>query len=127
MGQLLCWFAGLALLISCLGLFGLAAYVTHQRTREIGIRKVLGANTPGLVALLSKDFLRLVGVACLVALPVAWYVLGRWLADFANRVALQPAVFGAVALLALAVALLTVASQTIRAASIDPAKTVREE
>lgn len=127
LGQLLGVFAGLAVLISCLGLFGLAAYVTHQRTREIGIRKVLGANTPGLIALLSKDFLRLVMVACLLALPVAWYVLGRWLADFANRVALQPAVFGAVALLALAVALLTVASQTIRAAGIDPAKTVREE
>ncbi len=127
LGQLLGIFAGLAVLISCLGLFGLAAYMTYQRTREIGIRKVMGADTIGLVTLLSKDFVKLVGVACLLALPLAWYVLGRWLEEYANRIPLQPAVFGAVALLALVVAILTVASQTFRAAGIDPAKTVREE
>jgi ABC-type antimicrobial peptide transport system permease subunit len=116
-----------AILISCLGLFGLAAFATQQRTKEIGIRKVLGASVPSLVALLSGEFLRLVAVAILVASPVAWYAMNRWLEDFAYRIEVPWWVFGATGLLALGIAFFTVSFQAVKAALRNPVKSLRTE
>ena len=118
-------FAGLAILIACLGLFGLAAFTTQQRTKEIGVRKVLGAGVPSLVALLSRDFLRLVGIAFVVAAPVAFFVMERWLEDFAYRVTLGPVVFMVAGLIALSIAVATVSFHTLRAATSDPVRSLR--
>jgi putative ABC transport system permease protein len=94
-GRILGIFAGLTVLVACLGLFGLATFSAEQRTKEIGIRKVLGASVSAIVTLLSKDFLRLVALAFLIAAPVAWIVMNKWLQDFAYRVSIalnQPAI-----------------------------------
>lgn len=120
-------FTVLAIVIACLGLFGLATFTAEQRRKEIGVRKVLGASVPGLVALLSKDFLALVGVAFVIAAPLAYFVMRDWLADFAYRIALGPGVFLLAGGLALAVALLTVSYQALRAATTDPVKALRYE
>ncbi len=117
----------LAVLIACLGLFGLAALTTQQRTKEIGVRKVLGAGVPGLVALLSKDFATLVLIAFVVAAPVAYFLMGNWLEGFAYRVTLGPGVFLLAGGLALFIALLTVSYQALRAATADPVKSLRSE
>src|SRR5206468_8821431 len=85
-GQLFSIFAGLTVIISCLGLFGLAMFTTQQRTKEIGVRKVLGASVASVVALLSRDFLKLVLVAMVIASPIAWYAMNRWLQDFAYKI-----------------------------------------
>jgi putative ABC transport system permease protein len=119
--------AVLAVFIACLGLFGLAAYTAEQRTKEIGIRKVLGASVGGLVALLSKDFLGLVLLAFLLAVPVAYFAMTRWLEDFAYRIDLGPGVFLAAGVLALGIALATVTYQAVRAALADPVKSLRYE
>ncbi len=121
------YFAGIAGLISGLGLFGLAAFTVERRTREIGIRKVLGASVGSLVALLSRDFLRLVGIALCIACPVAWYAMRTWLDGFAYRVALSWEVFALTGLLAVGVALLTVSFQSTRAALRNPVKSLRTE
>jgi putative ABC transport system permease protein len=126
-GQVLGLFAALAILISCLGLLGLAAFTAEQRTKEIGIRKVLGASSTGIVALLSKDFLRPVAVALVVALPLAAWLMNGWLANFAYRVPLQPVPFVGAGAGALLVALLTVSFQAARAAGADPVKSLRSE
>jgi putative ABC transport system permease protein len=126
-GQVVGYGALLALLIGCLGLFGLASFSAEQRTKEIGVRKALGASVFGLVALLSGDFLRLVGVAFVVAVPIAYGVMHRWLNDFAYHVDLSWTVFLLAGLLALAIALLTVSFQAIRAALADPVKSLRYE
>lgn len=120
-------FAGLAIAIACLGLFGLASFTAQQRTKEIGVRKVLGASETSVVALLSKDFARLVAVAVVVAAPVAYLLMRRWLEGFADHVELGPGVFLAAGALALALALAAVAGQALRAASTDPVKALRYE
>jgi len=126
-GKLAGLFASLAILISCLGLFGLAAYTAEQRTKELGIRKVLGASVPGLAGLLSREFLQLVGFSCLVAFPLAAWTMNSWLASYAYRTALHWWVFAAAGLGALFIALLTVSFQAIRAALANPVKTLRSE
>ncbi len=126
-GLLFTIFAGIAILIACLGLFGLAAFATEQRTKEIGIRKVLGASVSSIVTMLSKDFLKLVLLANLVAWPIAWYGMSRWLQDFAYRTPLSWSTFGLAALLAGTIALLTVSFQAIKAALANPAESLRNE
>jgi putative ABC transport system permease protein len=119
--------AGFALFIAGLGLFGLAALVAQQRTKEIGVRKALGARTRHIVALLSTDFARLVGIAFVLAVPAAYWGTHRWLREFAYRVDLGPWVFVGAGALALAVALGAVGAHAFRAARLDPATTLRDE
>jgi putative ABC transport system permease protein len=126
-GRIFGVFAGLAILVACLGLFGLAAFTAQQRTKEIGVRKVLGASVASLVALLSRDVLKLVLVAFAVAAPLSWFAMSRWLEGFAYRTPLGPLVFLAAGALALLLALATVSTQALRAASADPIKALRYE
>jgi putative ABC transport system permease protein len=119
--------AGLAILIACLGLFGLATFMAEQRTKEIGIRKVLGASVASVVVLLSNDFLKLIVIAIFIASPLAWWGLQRWLQDFAYRVELTWWVFALAGTLAVGIALLTVGFQSIRAALMNPVKSLRSE
>ncbi len=120
-------FAGLAILIACLGLFGVAAFAVERRTKEIGIRKVLGASVPNLVGLLSKDFLKLVLVAFLIAVPIAYVAMQKWLEDFAYRVELGPWLFIGAGMLAVIIALVTVGYQAMRAALADPVEALHLE
>jgi putative ABC transport system permease protein len=120
-------FAGLAILIACLGLLGLTAYVAAQRTKEIGIRKVLGASVANIVTLLGKDLLRLVVVALVVAMPIAWFAMNRWLQDFAYRIEISWWMFALAGGLALVIALLTVSTQAIKAALANPVEALRYE
>jgi putative ABC transport system permease protein len=120
-------FSGLSIFIACLGLFGLAAFATERRTKEIGIRKVLGASTANLVALLSKDFLKLVLVALIIAIPLAWYLMSGWLQDFAYSITMEWWIFAIAGLLAIAVAFLTVSFQSIKAALANPIKSLKTE
>lgn len=126
-GKLVLNFAILAVFISCLGLLGLAAYATMQRTREIGIRKVLGASVPDIVGLLSRDFLRLVAIAAVIAFPLAWFVMNRWLQDFAYRTGVSWWVFVVAGMLAAFIALFTICSQAVRAAVANPVKSLKVE
>jgi putative ABC transport system permease protein len=126
-GKLSRLFAMLAILISCLGLFGLAAYTAERRTKEIGIRKVLGASVQGVVALLSKDFLKLVGIAILIATPLAWWFMHNWLQDFAYRINISWWVFFAAGIIALVIAFFTVSYQAIKAAVANPVRSLRTE
>jgi putative ABC transport system permease protein len=118
---------GIAILISCLGLLGLSSFTISQRTKEIGIRKVLGASVSNIVLLISKDFLKLVCIAFIMATPIAWYLLGKWLEDFEYRINLQWWMFAAVGALALVAALLTVSYQSIKAALSNPVNSLRRE
>jgi putative ABC transport system permease protein len=120
-------FAGLAIFIACLGLFGLAAYAARQRTKEVGIRKALGATVQSVILLLSKDFLKLVGFAFLVAVPAAYLGMNQWLQDFAYRIDLGPGLFLLAGALALLIAAATVSTQAWRAARVDPASALRSE
>jgi putative ABC transport system permease protein len=120
-------FAGIAIFIACLGLFGLSAFTITQRIKEIGIRKVLGASTGTIVALLSRDFMKLVAIAAIVAFPVAWYAMSSWLQDFAYRTDIAWWVFPAAGLVALLVALVTICFQAIKAAMANPVKSLRTE
>jgi putative ABC transport system permease protein len=126
-GRLFLNFSILAILISCLGLLGLASYSTMQRTKEIGIRKVLGASVTNIVNLLSKDFLKLVAVSFLIAAPIAWIFMHRWLMGFAYRIDMGWQVFVAAGILALFIALFTVSFQAVRAALANPVGTLRTE
>jgi putative ABC transport system permease protein len=119
--------AGLSIFISCLGLFGLASYTTEQRTREIGIRKVLGASVNSIVGLLSKDFLKLVLLANVIAWPLAWWAMDRWLQDFAYRIDMSTWVFLFAGVIALLIALFTISFQSIRAARANPVQSLRAE
>ena len=121
------YFTVIAILISCLGLFGLATFSAEQRTKEIGVRKVLGASVTGIVALLSKDFLRLVAISVVIASPIAWWVMHKWLQDFAYRVDISWMVFLITTVVALTIALLTISFQAIRAAIANPVKSLRTE
>lgn len=120
-------FSLLAIFIACLGLLALAAFTAERRTREIGIRKVLGASTPGIIGLLSGDFLKLVVIALVIASPVAWYAMRQWLQDFAYRIDVDWWVFALAGGVALSVAFLTVSFQSIRAAMMNPVKSLRSE
>ncbi len=126
-GKLSGVFSALAIIISCLGLFGLAAYTAERRTKEIGIRKVLGATTAALAGLLSKDFLQLVGISCLVAFPVAWWTMHNWLQNYQYRIEISWWIFLIAGLLAIFIALLTVSFQAIKAAIANPVKSLRTE
>jgi putative ABC transport system permease protein len=117
----------LAIFISCLGLFGLAFYLTEQRTKEIGIRKVLGASVPKIVTMLSKEFTKWVLIANIIAWPVAYYFMDKWLQNFAYRTGLKIGTFLLSGTLAFMIALLTVSYQTIKAASANPVDSLRYE
>lgn len=118
---------GVAILISCLGLFGLATLMAFQRTKEIGIRKVLGASIAGVVALLSKDFLKPVLLAIVLASPLAWYVMNRWLQEFAYKIDIAWWMFALAGCMALGIALLTVSFQSLKAALVNPVQSLRSE
>lgn len=120
-------FTGLAIFIACLGLFGLASFITQQRTKEIGVRKVLGASVVEIVVLLSKEFTKLVLVASLIAFPVAYFLMDRWLQDFAYNAGISPLTFILAAVAALLIAWLTVSYQSLKAAIADPVKALRYE
>lgn len=126
-GTLFTVFACIAIFIACLGLFGLSAFAITQRFKEIGVRKVLGANVSSIVTLLSKDFLKLVLIAAIIAFPVAWYAMYTWLQDFAYRISMPWWIFLFAAITALLVALITVSSQAIKAALMNPVKSLRTE
>jgi putative ABC transport system permease protein len=117
----------IAILISCMGLFGLATFTAEQRTKEISIRKVLGASVAGIVALLSKDFLKLVFIALILAVPVAWWAMDKWLQSFAYKVDIEWWVFALAGAMAVLIALLTISFQSIRAALMNPVKSLRSE
>jgi len=121
------YFAFLAIFISCLGLFGLVTFTAQQRVKEIGIRKVLGASVSGIVRMLSKDFIKLVLLAAVIAFPVAWWAMNRWLGDFAYRVHIGWWVFVASGIAAMLIALLTVSFQAIKSAIASPVKSLRTE
>ncbi|MBD8490927.1 ABC transporter permease [Echinicola sp. CAU 1574] len=120
-------FTSLAIFIACLGLLGLATYTTRQRTKEIGVRKVLGASVSGIVALLSKEFVRLILLAILIASPIAWYVMNRWLQNYAYQIELKWWMFVGAGMAAIVIALLTVSSQAVKAALMNPVNSLRSE
>lgn len=126
-GKLSSWFAVLAIFISCLGLFGMASFVAEQRTKEIGIRKVLGASVANLWRLLSGEFVLLVLLSCIIAVPIAWYYLNDWLANYDYRISISWVVFVLAAVAALLITLATVSWQAIRAALANPVKSLRTE
>ncbi|PZR26102.1 MAG: cell division protein FtsX [Citrobacter freundii] len=125
--QLFTMFAGISILIACMGLFGLAAYITRQRSKELSVRKVFGASVPGLTFLIAKDFLRLVAIACLLAIPLTWWGMHQWLQDFAYRIDIQWWVFALAAAAAVFLALATVSIQSVKAAMVNPVKNLRNE
>ncbi len=126
-GSLFTIFACIAIFIACLGLLGLSAFAISQRIKEIGIRKVLGASAGSLITLLSKDFLKLVAIAAVIAFPVAWYAMDKWLTDFAYRINISWWIFLAAGVIAAAVALVTVGIQALKAAMSNPVNSLRSE
>jgi putative ABC transport system permease protein len=126
-GQILGVFAGLTIFVGCLGLFGLATFTAEQRTKEIGVRKVLGASVAGIVALLSRDFLKLIATAIVIALPVAWWMMSRWLQDFAYKIDIAWWMFAGAAVISVVVALATISYQSIKAALMNPVESLRSE
>jgi len=120
-------FAAIAIFISCLGLLGLAAYTAQIRTREIGVRKVLGASVPGIIRLLAGDFIKLVLIAIIIATPVSWYVMNKWLQDFAYKINIGWAVFVLAGMVAILIALFTISFQSVKAALANPVKSLRTE
>ncbi len=126
-GKLFTGFAFLAIVIGCLGLFGLSAYTASQRIKEIGIRKVLGASMMDITTMLSRDFIKLIIIAIIIASPIAWFVMNKWLQDFAYRVNLDWWVFALAGLAALVIALITISFQAIKAAMANPVKSLRTE
>lgn len=126
-GKLFNYFAGIAIFISCLGLFGLTTFSTGQRVKEIGVRKVLGASVSNIVTLLTSDFLKIVLVSIILAIPVAWYLMNRWLENYAYRITINWSVFLLAGGLAIIIALFTVSFQAIKAAMINPVRSLRTE
>jgi putative ABC transport system permease protein len=120
-------FAAISIFIACLGLFGLITFTANQRTKEIGVRKVLGASVAGIVALLSKDFLKLVMVAIVIGIPITWYGLNQWLQNFEYRIGIEWWIFVLAGLLAIGIALLTVSYQSVKSALMNPVKSLRSE
>ena len=126
-GQVFGFFTLMAIVVACLGLLGLATFTAQRRTKEIGVRKVLGASIGSIVTLLSKDFLKLVLVAIVIASPIAWWAMNRWLQDFAYKIDIEWWVFALAGLLAVGIALLTVSFQSVKAALMNPVKSLRSE
>jgi len=126
-GTLAALFAGLTIFISCLGLFGLAAYMAENRIREIGVRKVLGASITGITTLLSKDFVKLVIISFIIAAPLSYWCMSKWLQSYEYRVSIQWWVFALACCLSIAIAILTVSYQAIRAAMANPVESLRKE
>jgi ABC-type antimicrobial peptide transport system permease subunit len=126
-GRLSGIFTALAILISCLGLFGLTSFVAEQRTKEIGVRKVLGASVFNVWNMLSKDFLKLVIISCFIAVPVAYYIMNGWLQEYPYRVILKWWIFALAMVGAMGVTVLTVSFQAIKAAKQNPVKSLRTE
>ena len=120
-------FTVISILISCLGLFGLATFAAQQRIKEIGVRKVLGASVGSIVGLLSGDFIKLVGVSIVIATPITWYVMNKWLQDFAYKISIQWWMFAAAGALAIVIAMVTVSSQAVKAAITNPVKSLKTE
>lgn len=127
LGKIFGVFAFLAVFIACLGLYGLAAFTAEQRTKEIGVRKVLGASIMSIITLLSKEFLKLVGIAFLIAAPISYFVMNEWLQDFENRTNINPMVFLLAGILALVIAWVTMSYQSWNAARVNPAKSLKDE
>ena len=126
-GTLFNLFAGIAIFISCLGLFGLATYTAQVRTKEIGVRKVLGASVPNIIRLISADFLKLIFIAIIIAIPVAWYGMNKWLEDFAYKANISWWIFLIAACIAIFIALITVSFQAVKAALENPVESLRSE
>jgi len=127
LGQIFITFTLLSILIACLGLFGLAAFNAEKRTKEIGVRKVLGASVSQITYRLTIDFLKLVGIAILISLPIGWFVMGKWLEDFSYRIEIGIGVFVFATVLAIVIAIITVSYQSIKAAIVNPVKSLRTE
>lgn len=127
LSALIRYFMIIAIIICCLGLFGLAAFSAEQRTKEIGIRKVLGSSVPGIMSLLSKDFVKLVLIGNIVAIPVAWWLMHEWLKGFAYQTTLEWWLFAIALCISVLIALFTVSFQAIRAALANPVKSLRSE
>jgi putative ABC transport system permease protein len=121
------FFSGIIIFISCLGLFAITAYVLKQRTKEIGIRKVLGATIGDLVKLISGDFMKLVLAGAVISIPISWLIMSNWLEEFAYRLPVQWFVFTYAGLLTLLIAFISVSYQTIRASIINPVNALRTE
>ncbi len=126
-GSIFGLFAGLAIVVACLGLFGLASYITSLRSKEVGVRKVLGASLQSLWSLLTTDFLKLVGISIAVSVPVSYYLMDGWLQDFANRISLNVWIFLFPSLVLIVISILTVSYHTLRTAQMNPATTLKEE
>jgi putative ABC transport system permease protein len=126
-GSILGIFAGLTIFVACLGLFGLATFMADQRRKEIGVRKVLGASVLGIVSLLAKDFLKLVFIAFVIAGPIAWWVMNKWLQDFAYRISIGGGIFLLAAGVAVFITVVTISSRAVRAALANPVKSLRSE
>lgn len=126
-GTLFSVFAGIAIFISCLGLFGLATYTAQVKIKEIGIRKVLGASVANITMMLSKDFLSLIVISLVIASPVAWYLMNKWLQDYVYRIHIQWWVFVLAGLTAILMAFITISYQAIKAALTNPVKSLRSE
>jgi putative ABC transport system permease protein len=126
-GKVFSLFAGFAIFIACLGLLGLSLFATAQRTKEIGVRKVLGASISNILVLLSKDFIKLVLIASVIAFPVAWWIMHKWLQDFAYRINISWWIFLGAALLSIIIALGTISFQAFRAAVANPVRSLRTE
>lgn len=126
-GKLALLFGGLAIFISCLGLFGLSAFMAEQRTKEVGVRKVLGASVLSITRLLNRDFLKLVALACIISFPIAWWAMNNWLKDYEYRISIRWWLFGLAALISLIITLITISFQSIKAANANPVKSLRSE
>jgi putative ABC transport system permease protein len=120
-------FSSLAIFIACLGLFGLSSLTAIQRTKEIGVRKVLGASVPGILALVSKDYILLMLAAITLSVPLSWWIMSSWLADFAYRIPLAWWIFAVPSIVVVGIALLTVSIHTLKAARTNPARSLRYE
>jgi len=127
MGSLFNVFAIIAIFISCMGLYGLSAFMAEQRTKEIGVRKVLGASVFNVVYLLSTGFTKLILIAIIIAIPIAWFAMSKWLNSFAYRINIGWAIFLIASLAALAIAWITVSYESIKAALTNPVKSLRKE
>lgn len=127
MGAVFSLFTMLSIFVACLGLFGLAMFTAERRIKEIGVRKVLGASVEGLVGLLAKDFVKLVLIGALIAIPLAWLSMNKWLEVFVYRIKIEWWVFGLAIAIALLIALITISYQSIRAATANPVKSLRTE
>ena len=125
--NLLSLFSGLAIFIACLGLVGLSSFIIEKRAKEIGIRKVLGASVSNIVTLLSSDFIKLVVIGFVVASPIAWFTMDKWLQNFAFKIDITISIFIYTALVALVVTIVTVSWQSIKAALTDPVKSLKSE